>query len=46
MEYKITVERLEPPKGDSRYASSTTVYEQIIKELNVEAVIKAANALE
>ena len=46
MEYKITVERLEPPEEGSKYSSSTSVYEQIIEELNVEAVIKAANELE
>lgn len=30
MKYKITIERMEPPKSDEKYGTTVTVYEQTV----------------
>ena len=44
MKYKITIEELIETQ-DSKYPISTKIFEQVIGDLDIEAVIKAVNKL-
>lgn len=43
MKYKITIQQERPSKEATSYTSFDDIYEQIVEDMPVEEVIKAAN---
>lgn len=45
MEYTVTIHEIIPKQGDSTYDSTKKIFEQMVEDLDIKAVVSVVNGI-